>query len=187
MQQTQEVQNKHALVFYLGPTSIYMTRTIYLIRHAEAATKEPMQTDLQRELTPTGKRDAQMAGIYLKSKSVIFDLVLCSPAIRTQTTAQLITINMSDLSTDVTIEPSIYHATDNELFAILNNVPLSKKSVALVGHNPTISWFASSLTNSKIGAFSPCTIAAFQFDIEKWSDLRPQTGRLNFIHSPSIF
>jgi phosphohistidine phosphatase SixA len=44
-----------------------MTRTIYLIRHAEASIKEPMQTDLQRELTPSGKRDAQMAGIYLKN------------------------------------------------------------------------------------------------------------------------
>ncbi len=164
-----------------------MTRTIYLIRHAEAAYKGPRQTDLQRELTPTGKRDAQMAGIYLKNKNVIFDLVLCSSAIRTQTTAQLITINMSDLSTELIIEPSIYHATDNDLFAILRKVPLSKKSVALVGHNPTISWLASVLTKSKIETFSPCTIAAFQFGIKKWTDLRPQAGLLDFIHSPSIF
>ncbi|MCX8491106.1 MAG: histidine phosphatase family protein [Cyclobacteriaceae bacterium] len=164
-----------------------MTRTIYLIRHAEAATKKPIQTDLQRELTPTGKQDAQMAGVYLKSKSVIFDLVLCSLAVRTHTTAQLITINMSDPSTDVIIEPSIYHATDDDLFTILCNVPISKKSVALVGHNPAISWFASSLTKSKIETFDPCTMAAFQFDVEKWADLRLQTGCLEFIHSPSIF
>jgi len=164
-----------------------MIRTIYLIRHAEAANKGHMQTDLQRELTPSGKRDAQMAGIYLKNNSVIFDLVLCSPAIRTQATAQLITINMSDSSTNVTIEPSIYHATDDDLFTILRNLPLGKKSVALVGHNPSISWIASSLTNSKIEAFSPCTIAAFQFELANWADLRPHTGRLDFIHFPSIF
>lgn len=164
-----------------------MTRTIYLIRHAEASIKEPMQTDLQRELTLSGKRDAQMAGIYLKNNSVIFDLVLCSPAIRTQATAQLITTNMSDPSTNITIEPSIYHATDDDLFTILRNLPQSIKRVALVGHNPTISWFASSLTNSKIDAFSPCTIAAFQFELENWADLRPYTGRLDFIHFPSIF
>ncbi|MFN7261199.1 MAG: SixA phosphatase family protein [Cyclobacteriaceae bacterium] len=168
-------------------TSGNMTRTVYLIRHAEAASKEPMQTDLQRELTTNGKQDAQMAGIYLKNKGAIFDLVLCSPAIRTQTTAQLITINMSDSSTNVTIVPSIYHATDDDLFTILRNLPLGKKSVALIGHNPSISWFASSLTNSKIEAFSPCTIAAFQFEIENWTELRLQTGRLDFIHSPSIF
>lgn len=164
-----------------------MTRSIYLIRHAEAAHKKPMQTDLQRELTLTGKRDAQMAGAYLKNKGVTFDLLLCSPAIRTQTTAQLIASTMSIVAPEVVIDPFIYQATENDLLTIVLNAPTNKKSIGLIGHNPTISAFAKILTKSNIENFSPCTIAAFQFDIEKWSDLRPQKGRLDFIHFPSIF
>jgi phosphohistidine phosphatase len=170
-----------------GLTLANMTRTIYLIRHAEAAHKEPMQTDLQRVLTSTGKRDAQMAGAYLKNKGVTFDWLLCSPAIRTQTTAQLIASTMSIVPPEVVINPSIYHATENDLLTIVLNAPTNKKCIALVGHNPTISAFAKILTKSNIESFSPCTIAAFQFEIEKWTDLRPQEGRLDFIHFPSIF
>jgi phosphohistidine phosphatase len=116
-----------------------------------------------------------------------FDWLLCSPAIRTHTTAQLIASTMSIVPPEVVINPSIYHATENDLLTIVLNAPTNKKCIALVGHNPTISAFAKILTKSNIENFSPCTIAAFQFEIEKWTDLRPQEGRLDFIHFPSIF
>ena len=94
---------------------------------------------------------------------------------------------MSIVAPEVIIDPSIYPATENDLLTIVLNVPTNKKCIALVGHNPTISAFAKILTNSNIENFSPCTLAAFQFEIEKWSDLRPLQGRLDLIHFPSIF
>jgi len=60
---------------------------LYLVRHAEAAPGDP---DELRPLTPNGRKQARSLGQRLRSTGVRADVVLTSPLLRAQETAQIV-------------------------------------------------------------------------------------------------
>ncbi|HZY81042.1 MAG TPA: histidine phosphatase family protein [Cyclobacteriaceae bacterium] len=142
---------------------------LILIRHAETAEKVTGQTDKDRELTTAGIRQAASAGAFLRDQSVHIDMILSSPASRAETTSQLIAeqIGSTDL---VTVEDELYQASVGTLFAIIQNAD-AHQNIAIVGHNPTISYFAEFITNSVVEELSPATTIIFKVPIGHWKDL----------------
>jgi phosphohistidine phosphatase len=164
-----------------------MIRHLYLVRHAKAFDQTIHQSDIDRALTLQGKRDAEKVGMLLKSKHLKIDILYCSPALRTQTTARII-LQSSDLKIQtLKIEPVVYQASSTELLHLISKTPNTYQHVALVGHNPAISAFANNLLPATVGGFAPATLAVIQFNIVNWSEIERSKGQLEFIHSPSIF
>jgi phosphohistidine phosphatase len=161
-----------------------MLRHLYLIRHAEAAEKALHQTDLQRELTYKGKQDAINLGRYLSGRKTKFDEVFCSSAVRTLTTAQLVVESLS--LKKVIVNPALYHASHHDMLHILRGFKNELYNVAIVGHNPTISAFANSLSEDGTNGFSPCTLAVFEFYQQQWSEINSKTGKLLLFIQPPI-
>jgi phosphohistidine phosphatase len=164
-----------------------MLRHLYLIRHAQTLEKTVGQTDLQRELTFKGKNDATELGKYLYGQKIKLDIILSSPAMRTQTTARLLAESLSLSDEKIITHSKLYHAHSEDMLNITKGIENEFQHVALIGHNPAISAFASSLTKKSIDGFSPCTLAVFQFAAQNWSEIAPQSGNLLFIKQPSIF
>jgi phosphohistidine phosphatase len=163
-----------------------MLRLIYAIRHAEAFEKEPHQADWARELTPKGKEDAEKAGRFLLKENAKIDLLITSHATRTHTTAKIIAECISYPIQEIVLNTTIYRSTAKDLLNIVLGTADKYSSIAMVGHNPTISAFANLLSKENIDGFSTCTVAAFYFQLEKWSGLTVESGRVKFIHSPAI-
>lgn len=161
-----------------------MSRHLYLIRHAQTLEKTVGQTDLQRELTSKGRNDATELGNYLFDQKIKLDILLSSPAVRTQTTARLLTESLSIGTEKIITIPALYHAHSEDMFTITKGIKNEFQHVALIGHNPTISTFASNLTEKNIDGFSPCTLAVFQFAVGNWSDITLKSGNLLFLWQP---
>jgi phosphohistidine phosphatase len=111
---------------------------IILWRHAEA---EDGLTDMSRELTEKGRRQADKMAALLRQHLPADTRILVSPAIRTQQTA-------AALTAEFTTVPAI--APGASVHAMLQAVrwPNAGGTVLVVGHQPTLGAVAAQLLGS---------------------------------------
>ncbi len=118
-----------------------MYRTLLVCRHAKAAAGTD---DFDRPLQPRGERDAAAAGRWLAEHYPGIDRALCSPALRARRTWELIDAGAA------VHDDRIYEATAGELIAVLNELPDSVRTAALIGHNPGLEDLVSVLTGRPV-------------------------------------
>lgn len=111
---------------------------LILWRHAEA---EESLTDLSRELTDKGRKQADKMATFLRQHLPADTRILVSPAIRTQQTAAALT---PDFATVPAIAPGA------SVHAVLQAVrwPNAGDTVLVVGHQPTLGSVAAQLLGS---------------------------------------
>ena len=107
---------------------------LLLLRHAKSSWDDTKQPDRERPLSKRGRRAAGAMRKAMRDLGLIPDLVLVSPATRTQETlARLEPWDETPL-----IEPveALYLASAPQLLEVLNGVAETVRSVLLIGHNP---------------------------------------------------
>lgn len=151
-----------------------MHRTLWLIRHAEAAHPVFGQSDDERPLTPSGVADVVKLVSHLATANATpAQWLWLSPALRTRQTAEPLT-QLWDC--EAVEDPTLYVS---DLFTLLNclqTTPADYQHVALVGHNPGISQLAHYLAiRSEKNAIDvdlpPLGTVHFAFRGD-WQDLR---------------
>ena len=65
-------------------------KTLLLLRPAKSSWKHPELADRDCPLNKRGKRTAPLIGALLQNEDLIPDLIICSSAVRTDTTALLV-------------------------------------------------------------------------------------------------
>ena len=110
-------------------------RRLLLIRHATAAEGRPIDAD--RPLTGSGVRHAGAIGSWLQQGELTPDRVLVSPALRAAQTWQHAGAQLAEAPQPVT-DPRIYDNTVGQVLATIREAPDDARTVAVVGHNPSI-------------------------------------------------
>lgn len=148
-------------------------KTIILMRHAKAEQGNFEVSDFDRKLTEKGRSDAEIAAKILTKKVKKIDLIVTSSAKRTLKTAKIIAENFDINKSNILSIDEIYEAnTESYLHVIRNLNDETVKTVAIVGHNPTIGAMASILSNHQIFDFKPSSFAVFNLPIETWKIFR---------------
>lgn len=151
-------------------------RHLHLLRHAHSLEKQSGQTDFERELSPVGLQNSTRMGIFLSKEENPFDIIVCSPATRAITTAQLISEQLK-LSEDKLIQnEDIYEASVRNLLSIVNTLKDEWTSVLLVGHNPAISYLAEYLTGEPVENMSTCGLVRMEIQDLSWSMVSEKTA-----------
>lgn len=109
-------------------------RRLVVLRHAKSAWP-PKVPDARRPLGPRGLRDAPAAGRWLRESGCVPDRVVCSPALRTRRTWELVAAE-AGLTGPVEYEERAYGADAEELLDLVRVTPAQVGTVLLVGHNP---------------------------------------------------
>jgi len=111
-------------------------KKLYLLRHAKAEPWSPLGNDFSRALNERGTRDAQVVADWALETLPAPDTVLCSPAKRTrQTLAPLLSLWPQLLSvTDYA--DSMYGASLNMLYTLMEDAFSYSERLLMVGHNP---------------------------------------------------
>ena len=159
-----------------------MTKTLYLVRHAKAS--ESVSPDLLRPLVPNGMIDAARMGKHLASKMQGIDLILTSNAERTQMTAQVFCEQLGIDNHKVTVLESLYESSPKHYLEVVNGLSEDLDSVMIVGHNPSISYFAEFLTHEEIGSMPTCSVIGMTFEDLKWAGVSKKSGHMTFYDSP---
>lgn len=156
-------------------------KTLLLIRHAKAE-QGGIFADFERPLKPRGIDDSTMMANRLKSKGIIPQAIVSSPAMRTLSTAEVFSHQLS-IPGDIQINKAIYEASDAALFHIITDLPDKYDFVALVGHNPGIAQILHYLSG-EYQDIPTCTIALLQFEADSWKEITCESGKLVLYDEP---
>jgi phosphohistidine phosphatase len=120
---------------------------LLLLRHAKSSWDDTQLPDRDRPLSKRGRRAASAMRQAMRDLDLIPDLVMVSPARRTQDTLA----RLEPWDDTPLIEPmeALYLATAAQLLDVLHDVPETVRSVLLIGHNPGMHELAQMLAGSQ--------------------------------------
>lgn len=110
-----------------------MSRALIVLRHSKSAWPVGV-SDLARPLSKRGKLDARAAAQVIARELPRPDLIVVSPARRTQETSKLVSSDLGEVPTRV--DERVYGATWWELADVIHDAPVEVGTLMIVGHNP---------------------------------------------------
>lgn len=121
-----------------------MSRRLVLLRHAKSAWPGDLE-DHERPLASRGRREAPLAGRWLAEHVGDIDLVVCSSALRTRQTWELVSAELA-ISPELRVEDRLYDATAGNLIRVACELPDQARTVLFIGHNPGLEDLVGALT-----------------------------------------
>lgn len=119
-------------------TQVNPTRRLVLLRHAKAEPQRP-DIDQMRPLAIAGHGQAVRIAAALADRALIPQFVLCSSALRTRQTWDLIRGGLGDVEPQVFFTDQLYEAGVGALLAQVREIDDRVSTLLVVGHEPTLS------------------------------------------------
>jgi phosphohistidine phosphatase len=168
-------------------------RTLFLMRHGEAAQKAGGGCDHDRELAAVGRSGALRIGARIAEATVAPTLLLCSSALRAVETLEAIRPALP-AAAEVEFDRRLYLADSDQLIERIQTIGAQHHGALVVGHNPGIGWLAHSLLRPESDPSGPAlkirssfpagALAVLTFDVDCWSSVAPQRGTLAGFTTP---
>jgi phosphohistidine phosphatase len=114
-------------------------KRLTLMRHADARWKDSSVSDLERPLNRRGTSDAEAMARRLAERGLVPQLILASPARRTQQTAEILAREFAAAAPRVLREESLYLAAAGELLKMAQATGPRISHLLIVAHNPGLS------------------------------------------------
>jgi phosphohistidine phosphatase len=159
-------------------------KQLLLIRHAKSSWEDSSLSDFERPLNERGKKDAPIMAKRLLNKKVKIDAFVSSPAKRAKQTAKHFTKEFDLKKKNIVFEPPLYETGEENFYEVIENFKNKWDSVAIVSHNPGISSFANSLTETRIDDMPTSSIFAIKIDEDKWNNFRTAKKEFWFFDFP---
>lgn len=163
---------------------------LFLLRHAKAVPQGGIMRDADRPLEERGRAGARAVAKYLKKQKIAPELVLCSPALRTRETLDLVADSLVP-PPQVEYEIGLYLASAERLLERIRELPDAIERVMLIGHNPGLHELAQWLADGTTGpladklATNLATAGLVRFEVNiEWAGLRRRTARLVALVTP---
>src|SRR5215212_11668689 len=157
-------------------------RTLYLLRHAKSSWNDASLRDFDRPLNDRGRDAAARVGKRLASEKLSTPLLVCSPALRTRETAEIV-LKSSKLHVEERFDERIYEASLRELMEVISEIPDDKPVAILIGHNPGFEELLAFLTG-EVRRMPTGALAKIEFDVASWRDVRTGEGKLEWLITP---
>jgi phosphohistidine phosphatase len=162
-----------------------MVRTLILMRHGKSSYPDGI-SDHARPLAPRGRREAGLAGQWLRQTQPPIDAVRCSTAIRTRET-----LAATGLTAPVVYEAGIYEASPRTLIELVQLSDDDVTTLLVIGHAPGMPWTAWELASNRDSdpaielsrKFPTSALAVLEFD-RPWAQVDEGTGDLVRFHIP---
>lgn len=165
--------------------------TLSLLRHAKSSWDDPGLGDFDRPLAPRGEDAAPRMGAYMAEHGLAPELILCSPAVRTRQTLDLVLPHLSG-SPAIEYEEQLYLASASSLLARVRRVEGKTRHIMLVGHDPGMHGLAVDLASdgsrhdldNLAAKFPTAGLAVITFKVRRWALVKPGSGLLERFVTP---
>jgi phosphohistidine phosphatase len=151
-----------------------VTKTLFLLRHAQTEDTRPGGRDSDRRLTSAGEAQARAVGEWLRDQPAV-DVALCSTAVRTRQTLAACAPNARAEFLD-----ALYNDGSDALLAAIRELPETVEAALVVGHAPAVPGLVHELTDPQTSdpaavaaidsRYPAATLAVLAFE-DTWADL----------------
>ncbi len=153
-------------------------KRLTLLRHAKSSWSDQVQRDFDRPLNKRGQEAAPIMGAFIAKHGLVPDRILCSSAVRTRETLDLI---LPRLRSEPVVEyrDDLYLADPRAMLSAVRDAEDSTAHILMIAHNPGLEMLAQRLADmersdvralARIGEkFPTASIAAFKGP-DSWRD-----------------
>ena len=145
-------------------------KRLTLMRHADARWQDAGLSDLERPLNRRGTAAAEAMARRLAELALVPDLLLVSPARRTQQTGEIVARALSVPARLVIPEEALYLASAADLLRVVQSTGPRVAHLLVIAHNPGLSELVQQLVPeaeaSGLAAAALCSIA---FETSHWT------------------
>lgn len=159
-------------------------KELLIIRHAKSSWANAFSSDFERPLNDRGHKDAPRMAEKLLARGIAIQAFLSSTANRALTTATYFAEAYSKKKNDILLLPELYHAPELVFYEVIEQIPSSIQTAAIFSHNPGITDFVNSLTNTRIDNMPTCGIFAIKIPITNWSEFMKAEKEFWFFDYP---
>lgn len=159
-------------------------KTLLLVRHAKSSHAFGLSSDFDRPLNDRGFREASEMGKKLFKNKTPIDQFISSPALRAKTTAELFADEYDSKMKEIYFVPDLYNAGQEDFSSAIRQINDSYHHIALFSHNPGITDFAASLTETRITQMPTCSVFAVSAEIDSWKDFARAEKSFMFFYKP---
>ncbi|HEY0814301.1 MAG TPA: histidine phosphatase family protein [Pseudonocardia sp.] len=157
-----------------------MRRRLIVLRHAKSDWPGGVE-DHARPLAARGRREAALAGRWLRANAADIDLVVCSSAVRARQTWKRVARQLGTVP-PLRIEDRVYAASERELTAVVKKLPAAAHTVLLVGHNPGLEELVAELGG--VGFTMKTSSIAVLSSRGAWADIKARWAKLEASVTP---
>jgi phosphohistidine phosphatase len=147
-------------------------KRLTLMRHADARWKDSGVSDLERPLNRRGTADAEAMARRLAERGLVPELILASPARRTQQTAEILAREFAAAAPRVVREEALYLAAAAELLKMAQTTGPRITHLLIIAHNPGISELVDVLLPHEPPAELPAAgLCSIGFGCSAWEEI----------------
>ena len=164
---------------------------VTFLRHANSNFNSHDGSDFTRDISDIGIKKTKKIGRFLQNKKIIFDEILCSPALRTKKTLDIISVFFFNKPKIRYVE-DLYYTSGKNLFEVLM-LFAQKKKCMVISHEPLLSCsiesFFSDLKNPHImratQKYSTSSLFDVSFKCNDWFEINREIATINFFKKPN--
>lgn len=143
---------------------------LWIIRHAKSSWAQPQQADFERDLNQRGQRDGANMGAWLGEQKNPPTWLWTSDAVRAQATTDFVANGCNLPPDQVQADHNLYHGAPEDIAAVLQQTPIEHRCVAVVAHNPGLTYLVNLLAGSNVTDNLP-TFGAAEFVLpQSWGN-----------------
>jgi phosphohistidine phosphatase len=144
-------------------------KTLYVLRHGQAASETETVSDHERELTKHGRAEVRRTAQHLSERATLPGLVLSSTAVRARQTAELC-VGAWPRGIELITVDDLYLAGPSSYLAALVSRGQDHARAMVVGHNPGLEALIDVLTQ-RSEHLPTAALVEIELPIESWFEL----------------
>ena len=152
-------------------------KSLSFMRHAESESNYIDDSDFERPTKKSGLKMTQICAEHLKKNNIRYDLLFCSPALRTKQTSSYFLSVMNLKTIKVIYDYNLYEGSSENFLLRVSNLK-KYQDILVVTHEPQILFFKDfflcktnfwpNIKDLEIGTSS---VFSINFDINMWNEI----------------
>jgi phosphohistidine phosphatase len=147
-------------------------KRLTLMRHADARWQDAGLSDLERPLNRRGTAAAEAMARRLLELALVPDLLLVSPARRTQQTGEILGRLLSLPARLVMSDEALYLASAPDLLKVVQGTGPRVAHLLVVAHNPGVSELVQQLVpEAEASGLATAALCSIAFETDNWTSI----------------
>jgi phosphohistidine phosphatase len=162
-------------------------KTVTFIRHGNANNTVLGFKDFDRTLSNVGIEEATKVAAKIFAMQIPIDIFICSAAKRTMQTCEIFARQYNYSFDNILSNKELYNADYKDVLLLLQALPNEVNSIALIGHNPTMSECATLLNaEHKLIDMPTAGCISIEYETENWENFMAAKNKILHFSAPKF-